>query len=182
MEISELLLAEGKVIIEDGTCTVDRDDYENLRLPNSIRAVFVSRIDQLSSSEQITLKVASVIGPVFSLTLVCDVYPSGASKLQIADDLASLLKSNLVEAVDRDDAENMLIKRHSASYFKRESLEETRKSTDALLNMKFMFVSSTLRELAYEQLTFSIRRALHKKIAEWYEYTYPNVSLQTSTP
>lgn len=40
--------------------------------------------------------------------------------------------------------------------------------------MKFMFVSSTLRELAYEQLTFSIKRALHKKIAEWYEYTYPN--------
>ena len=40
--------------------------------------------------------------------------------------------------------------------------------------MKFLFVSETLRELAYEQLTFSIRRSLHKKIAEWYEYTYPN--------
>ena len=63
------------------------------------------------------------------MTLVCDVYPSGASKLQIADDLASLLKSNLVEAVDREDAEHMLVKRNSASYFKRESLEETRKST-----------------------------------------------------
>ena len=85
LEISELLLSEGKVVIEDGTCTVDRDDYENLQLPSSIRAgqsfssrikrvstltkratsVFVSRMDQLSSSEQITLKVASVIGPVF---------------------------------------------------------------------------------------------------------------------
>ena len=33
-------------------------------------------------------------------------------------------------------------------------------------------MSETLRELAYEQLTFSIRRSLHKKIAGWYEYTY----------
>ena len=39
--------------------------------------------------------------------------------------------------------------------------------------MKFVFVSETLRELAYEQLTFSIRRNLHKNIASWYEYTYP---------
>ena len=51
-------------------------------------------------------------------------------------------------------------------------MEETRKSTDALLNMKFSFVSETLRELAYERLTFSIRRSLHRKIGAWYEYTY----------
>ena len=44
-------------------------------------------------------------------------------------------------------------------------MEEARKSTDALLNMRFVFVSETLRELAYEGLTFSIRRSLHKKIA-----------------
>ena len=43
---------------------------------------------------------------------------------------------------------------------------------DQLLSMKFVFLSESLRELAYEQLTFSIRRMLHKKIAEWYEYTY----------
>ena len=40
--------------------------------------------------------------------------------------------------------------------------------------MKFSFVSETLRELAYEQLTFSIRRSLHRKIGSWYEYTYPD--------
>lgn len=40
--------------------------------------------------------------------------------------------------------------------------------------MKFTFASSTLRELAYEQLTFSVRRMLHRKIAEWYEYSNPD--------
>ena len=83
-EVCELLLAEEKIIVEGGSCRVEKDDYENLALPDNIRAVFVSRIDQLSSSEQITLKVASVIGPVFSLTLVCDIHPSGANKLQVA--------------------------------------------------------------------------------------------------
>ena len=97
LEISELLLSEEKVVVEGGTCRVERDDYENLKLPNNIRAVFISRIDRLSSSEQITLKVASVIGPIFSLTLIVDVYPSGANKLQIADDMASLLRENLVQ-------------------------------------------------------------------------------------
>ena len=60
MEVCELLLAEEKITVEGGTCHVERGDYENLRLPDNIRAVFVSRIDQLSNSEQITLKVVSL--------------------------------------------------------------------------------------------------------------------------
>ena len=132
---------------------------------NSTGAVFLSRIDQLSSSEQITLKVASVIGPVFSLTLVCDIYPSGANKLQIADDMASLLRDNLVQTM-QSESTHLLSSRRSHAY-QRGSIEETRKSINALLNMKFVFVSATVRELAYEQLTFTIRRSLHKKIAAW---------------
>ena len=170
MEMSELLLAEEKVVVEGGTCRVKKDDWESLKLPNTIKSVMVSRLDQLSSSQQITLKVASVIGPVFSLTLVCDIYPSGANKQQIADDIAALLRERFVQTVDQGGKE-LLSKRRSRSY-QRRSFEASRKSMDALLSMKFVFLSETLRELAYEQLTFSIRRTLHKKIAEWYEYTY----------
>ena len=78
--------------------------------------------------------------------------------------MASLLRENLVQTFENENANNILSSRRSTSY-KRDSLEESRKSTDALLNMKFVFVSETLRELAYEQLTFSIRRNLHKNIA-----------------
>ena len=70
-EIAELLLAEEKVKIERGQCIVDK--MNNLQIPNTIRAVLVAKMDQLSSAEQITLKVASVIGPIFQLDLVCDV-------------------------------------------------------------------------------------------------------------
>ena len=141
LEICDLLQAEQKVLVEKGVCKVVNGSIENLALPNSIRSVFVARIDQLSSSEQITLKVASVIGPMFSLTLICDVYPSGASKLQIAEDMASLLRERLVEAVDPDSGAEQIRRTHSTRYAKRESLEETRKSVDALLNMNFMFAS-----------------------------------------
>ena len=90
------------------------------------------------------------------------------------DDMAALLRERFVQT--QDNGKELLSKRRSASY-KRESLEAARKSMDALLSMKFVFLSETLRELAYEQLTFSIRRTLHKKIAEWYEYTYSQVSV-----
>ena len=78
----------------------------------------------------------------------------------------------MVETVDSNARDRLLDERGSLQGAKRDSLEEARKSAGALLNMRMVFVSETLRELAYEQLTFSIRRALHKKIAEWYEYTY----------
>ena len=84
--------------------------------------------------------------------------------------MAALLRERFVQTVDSTSKE-ILRKRQSASY-KRQSLEATRKSMDALLSMEFVFLSETLRELAYEQLTFSIRRSLHKKIAMWYEYSY----------
>ena len=45
---------------------------------------------------------------------------------------------------------------------------------DALMDMQFRFVSETLRELAYEMLTFSVKRTLHRKIGEWFEYTFPD--------
>ena len=179
-EISDLLLSEEKVLIKDGKVVVTKD-IQHLALPNSIRAVFTARMDQLSSSEQITLKVASVIGPVFSLNLVCDVYPSGASKLQVADDMVSLLREGMVATLDQastmtEGARTRTSKKTSLPSTlmekKKHSIEEARKSAGALLNMSFVFSSEVLRELAYEQLTFSIRRALHKKIAEWYEYTY----------
>ena len=160
--------------VVDGECVVE--EIDNLKIPNTIRAVLVSKMDQLSSSEQITLKVASVIGAVFELDLLCDIYPSGASKLQIADDTASLLRENMVIAVDpkyRARARSLFQKAPSFHgqniQVDGEYVEEARNSVGALLEMTFCFTSEALRELAYEQLTFSIRRTLHCKIAEWFE-------------
>ena len=130
-EISELLLTEEKVEIKDGVCKLLQKDLDQIELPNTIRAVFVSRMDQLSSSEQITLKVASVIGPVFSMQLVCDIYPSGASELQIADDMASLLREGMIQTISKKEEALISSRRsgfHQQGVFKRASLDEARKS------------------------------------------------------
>ena len=46
-----------------------------LELPTSIHALVLSRIDQLSESQQITMKVASVIGRLFRAAMVWGIYP-----------------------------------------------------------------------------------------------------------
>ena len=38
IEISELLLSEQRVIVEDGTCRISNNDYKSLKLPESVRA------------------------------------------------------------------------------------------------------------------------------------------------
>ena len=39
LEVCELLLAEEKITVDGGTCHVEKGDYENLQLPDNIRAV-----------------------------------------------------------------------------------------------------------------------------------------------
>src|SRR5213078_3462012 len=58
-------------------------DLRELPLPDTVQGVVTSRIDRLRPAEQLTLKVASVIGRVFSLDILHDLYP-------IEDDRASL--------------------------------------------------------------------------------------------
>ena len=53
----------------------DQKAMDAVELPNSIHALVLSRIDQLNESQQITMKVASVIGRIFQAAMVWGVYP-----------------------------------------------------------------------------------------------------------
>ena len=87
--------------------------------------------------------------------------------------MEALLRERLVHAVGKESQENVQARQHFSSQRKLKKIARS-KSASALLDMSFAFVSEAVRDLAYEGLTFSIRRSLHRKIAEWYEYTYPN--------
>src|SRR5206468_3304279 len=65
-----------------------------LDLPNTIQGVVTSRIDKLSAPEQLTLKVASVLGRVFDLGGVRAVHP-------VTDD-GRLIREHVEAAVARD--------------------------------------------------------------------------------
>ena len=50
-------------------------DLRALDVPDSVHGVVAARIDGLAPSEQLTLKVASVIGRLFRVGILTDVHP-----------------------------------------------------------------------------------------------------------
>lgn len=65
-------------------------------LPTTVQGVIQSQIDRLSAGEQLTLKVASVIGCRFALDLLRDVFPVDAEKPQLSDHLRALQRLDLI--------------------------------------------------------------------------------------
>jgi hypothetical protein len=60
-------------------------------------AELISLIDHISPSEQMALKVASVIGAVFDLSLLSAIYPAGEEKDNLPEYLSALSAVGLVE-------------------------------------------------------------------------------------
>jgi predicted ATPase len=102
-----------------------------------------SRIDHLTPTQQLTLKVASVIGPVFSVNLLRAIYPSEADKPQLEEHLQMLAQLDLL-------ARHPLKPHAEASY---------------------AFNDPLMQEASYSRLLFAQRRQLHRAVAEWYERT-----------
>lgn len=73
-------LRDSKVLeIKDGQCTLKfkrgETNFSSVDIPDSIEGVITSRIDRLSPAQALTIKVASVIGRTFSLSLLHKVHP-----------------------------------------------------------------------------------------------------------
>jgi len=64
-------------------------------LPTSLRAVIVSRFDALSTLEQLSLKIAAVIGREFSLPMVRELHPQ-AGDADLEGVLRTLLREDIV--------------------------------------------------------------------------------------
>ncbi|MBI3243067.1 MAG: response regulator [Chloroflexi bacterium] len=103
-----------------------------------------SAIDRLSPAQQLTLKVASVIGRLVKLDLLRDIYPVEADKPQLAEHLQALEGHNLLARLLSGDA----------------------------LELAYQFHDEAAQEVAYNLMLFAQRRQLHRAIAEWHEQTY----------
>ena len=62
----------------------------NLELPATVQGVLTNRIDRLPSGGQLTLKVASVIGPTFSGSMLHAVHPLAPGSAVVGEHLAML--------------------------------------------------------------------------------------------
>ena len=86
-----------------------------MTFPDTVQGVITSRIDRLPPQQQLTLKVASIIGRIFTVRLLNDIYPIRSETDQLRYDLNMLtvlditrldrvitIKANKGDAVERD--------------------------------------------------------------------------------
>jgi predicted ATPase len=120
----------------------DAASLDQLELPTSLHSLILSRIDQLTTSQQITIKVASVIGRFFRFEDLHNYYPSLGT--------AEQLKANLHEL---------------------ERLELTPLEAPEP-ELAYLFKHIVTQEVGYESLAFTTRARLHGQYARYLESAY----------
>lgn len=122
----------------------DERALESLELPASLQTLILSRIDQLTESQKVTLKVASVIGRVFPFSWLFGYYPSLGEEKEVKEHLSELSKLDLTP-LDTPDPE-----------------------------LAYLFKHIVTQEVAYETLSYATRAQLHELLARYLEAIYPN--------
>lgn len=143
-EIAYALRDAGVIQMQNGEAVVNlaAEELERIDFPQTIQGVITSRIDRLSPAHQLTLKVASVIGRVFLLNMLCYVHPSRLQMSTLIDYLTILTQLGITE-LEMPEPE-----------------------------LAYLFKHVITQEVVYNLLTFAQRKQLHCAIAEWYEKNY----------
>jgi predicted ATPase/class 3 adenylate cyclase len=144
-ELAYALRDSGKIEVRDGRCLVSAgEDLRALPFPDNVQGVVTSRIDRLAPPEQLTLKVASVIGRTFSKALLRDVSPIEDDKpyLDRHLDVLTAQSLTLLEVPDPDPA--------------------------------YSFRHVITQEVSYQMMPSAQRKKLHRVVAEWYERHHGN--------
>jgi class 3 adenylate cyclase/tetratricopeptide (TPR) repeat protein len=143
-ELAYALRESGVLIIEDQECKVYPRfmNFEDIALPDTLQAAITNRIDSLDPSQQLTLKVASVIGRIFAFRVLQAVHPIEADKASLSNYMESLtrLSLTLVESETPD--------------------------------LAYIFKHAVTQEVAYNLMLYSQRRQLHQAVAEWIEQNH----------
>jgi len=122
----------------------DEEALESLDLPASLQTLILSRIDQLTEPQKITLKVASVIGRVFPFSWLYGYYPLLGEVNIVKENLTQLSRLDLTP-LDTPDPE-----------------------------LAYLFKHIVTQEVAYETLSFATRAHLHELLARYLESIYPD--------
>ena len=140
-ELAYAMRESGILRVRDHECEIDPRfaNFEEVTLPDTLQAAITNRIDSLDPSQQLTLKVASVIGRIFALRVLEAVHPIEADKPALPDYMETLtrLSLTLVESEPPD--------------------------------LAYIFKHAVTREVAYNLMLYSQRRQLHRSVAEWIE-------------
>jgi class 3 adenylate cyclase/tetratricopeptide (TPR) repeat protein len=96
-ELTAALRDGGLVTVAGGVCGFAANvDPDRLELPSTVQGIITTRIDQLGVPEQLTLKVAAVIGLAFSSRVLQDVHPIAQDRSKLSEHLDKLRRLDLV--------------------------------------------------------------------------------------
>lgn len=131
-------------VVEGRRCrlTPEAGDLSQLNFPDTVEGVITSRIDRLSLSQQLLIKVASVIGRMFAYKTLRDVHPVEQEKEKLLNYLHNL------EGVDL-------------------TLQETPDP-----DLAYIFKHVITQEVAYNLMLFTQRQELHCRVAQWIENSH----------
>jgi class 3 adenylate cyclase/tetratricopeptide (TPR) repeat protein len=141
-ELAFALRDAGLVRVVDGNAELVSDVGGMLarRMPHTVHGAVTSRIDRLSPTQQLTVKVASVIGRVFAVGILRDVHPlRQVVAMSLSEDLDQIERANLT-VLDTPEPD-----------------------------LSYLFKHVIVQEAAYNLMLLSQRRQLHRSVAEWYE-------------
>ena len=140
----ELLYAlrdSGVLAIHDHACTLapNAPALDDLNFPDTVEGVVTSRIDRLTPSQQLAIKVASVIGRVFAYRVLYQIHPASDELPRLDTDLKTISRLDLTP-LETPDPE-----------------------------LRYMFKHIITQEVSYGLLLFAQRQRLHRAVGEWYE-------------
>ena len=120
----------------------DEGDLAKIELPDSLHALILSRIDQLSDGEKLTLRVASIIGRLFRAAWLTGYFPELSDLRNVATELDRL---NELDITPLDAASPELA---------------------------YLFKHIVTHEVTYESLPYAMRARLHEQLAQYLERLY----------
>jgi tetratricopeptide (TPR) repeat protein len=140
-ELAYALRDAGVIEVSNGVCRIAPHigDLHALNFPYTIQGVIISRVDRLTPQQQLTLKVASVIGRIFAYYTLRDVYPVEADKPRLPEHLQMLEKLDLTTLASAEP------------------------------DLAYLFKHIITQEVVYNLMLFAQRKQLHQAVAEWYE-------------
>jgi class 3 adenylate cyclase/tetratricopeptide (TPR) repeat protein len=139
-EMAYALRDAGHIIVDRGQCRLAPGvDVQALSMPDTVEGVVSERIDRLTPEQQLSLKVASVVGRTFLERTLLSVHPVEAERANIADHL------DILKIVDLAQVETVAPER------------------------LYIFKHIITQQVSYNLLLFAQRRELHRTIAAWYE-------------
>jgi class 3 adenylate cyclase/tetratricopeptide (TPR) repeat protein len=138
-ELLGALEAMGALLRAENRCSLRAEGLEGLRLPDTVQGAVTSRLDRLEPHQQLTIKVASVVGRSFPFQVTHDVHPVAAARPRVAAHLGDGVRQGLL------------------------ALEQPEPAPI------YRFQHSVTQQVAYDLLAHAQRREIHGAVARWYE-------------